>query len=119
MAAYLNDGLARRRAEGLGDDLLSQLLRAQGEGQEVSDDEIVASGMILLFGGHATSTNLVAIALLALADHPAAAAQLLARPELLPNALVEFLRYHGPTQRVVRRVEPKTLVQDPSVTERF
>src|SRR3546814_16002450 len=103
MAAYLNDGLARRRAEGLGDDVLSQMLRAQGEGQEVSDDEIVASGMILLFGGHETSTNLVANALLALADHPEAAAQLRARPELLTTAVEELLRSDGHTKEIGRQ----------------
>src|SRR3546814_14290123 len=114
MAAYLNDGLARRRAEGLGDDVLSQMLRAQGEGQEVSDDEIVASGMILLFGGHETSTNLVANALLALADHPEAAAQLRARPELLTNAVEEFLRYDRPTKGVVRWVRAATSLVRPA-----
>src|SRR3546814_4338937 len=64
--------------------------------------------MILRFGGHETSTNLVANALLALADHPEAAAQLRARPELLTNAVEEFLRYDGPTKGVVRWVREAT-----------
>jgi cytochrome P450 len=108
MAAYLHAALADRRRRGLGDDVLSGLLQAQAEGHQLSDEEVVAAGMILLFGGHETTTNLVANSLLALDRHPEAADRLRADPALLAGAVEELLRYDGPTKGVVRWVRERT-----------
>jgi cytochrome P450 len=104
MADYLHAELARRKVTGGGDDVLSSLVRAQRDGEEISDDEIVAQGMILLFGGHETSTNLVANALLALDRHPEVADELRREPGSMPAAVEEFLRFDGPTKGVIRWV---------------
>jgi cytochrome P450 len=87
----------RRRA---GDDLLSALIAAREEdGARLSEPELVALTQQLLFAGHEPTTNLIGNGMAALLHHPDQLAALRARPELLPGAIEELLRYDGPTAR--------------------
>jgi cytochrome P450 len=103
LAGYLRGHLALRRRNPC-DDLVSALVR---DG-DATEDELVGSCMVLLFGGHETSSNLVANALLALHRHPDQYDLLHANPELVDPAVEEFLRYDGPTKGVVRRATGDT-----------
>jgi cytochrome P450 len=87
--------LRRRRP---GDDLTTQLLQAEEDGAKLSHDELTAN-IILLFGaGHETTVNLIGNGLLALHRHPEQLALLKARPDLITNAIEEFLRYDSSVQ---------------------
>jgi cytochrome P450 len=101
LAAYfrrmLHDHRARPR-----EDALSALLAAEVDGERLSEEEIVASAMLLLFAGHETTTNLIGNGVLALLRHPDQMALLRARPELTPSAVEEMLRFDGPTQAMTR-----------------
>lgn len=83
-------------------DILSGLIAAEEEGKKLSEDEIVASCILLLFAGHETTTNLIGNGVLALLRHPEELAALRARPELTASAVEEMLRYDGPTQAMTR-----------------
>lgn len=76
-------------------DLLSALLVAR----ELKEQELIALTQQLLFAGHEPTTNLIGNGMLALLRHPDQLALLTARPELLPQAIDELLRYDGPTAR--------------------
>ena len=81
-----------------GDDLTTQLLQAEEDGAKLSHEELTAN-IILLFGaGHETTVNLIGNGLLALHRNPDQLALLKARPELITNALEEFLRYDSSVQ---------------------
>jgi cytochrome P450 len=81
-----------------GDDLTTQLLQAEEDGAKLSHDELTAN-IILLFGaGHETTVNLIGNGLLALHRNPDQLALLKARPELITNAIEEFLRYDSSVQ---------------------
>ena len=81
----------RRRSPG--EDLTTQLVQAEEDGSKLSNEELTAN-IILLFGaGHETTVNLIGNGLLALHRNPAQLALLKARPELMVNAVEEFLRY--------------------------
>ena len=84
------------------DDILSALIAAEEQGQGLSEDEIVASAILLLFAGHETTTNLIGNGMLALLRHPDQLALLQARPALIADAVEEMLRYDGPTQAMTR-----------------
>ena len=60
---------------------------------------------LLLFGGHETTTNLIASGMRALLRTEGAAEELRNDPSLLPTAIEEMLRYEGPSKIVVRRVK--------------
>lgn len=90
----------RRRSPG--DDLTTQLVQAEEDGQKLTNDELTAN-IILLFGaGHETTVNLIGNGLLALHRNPDQLALLKARPELITNAIEEFLRYDSSVQATGR-----------------
>lgn len=107
MVEYLRDVVERRRRDPQSD-LISHLIKVEEEGEALSNDEIIATCTILLFGGHETTTNLIANAVLALLQHPEERRRLDAEPELMPSAIEEFLRYDGPVRGFLRWARIRT-----------
>ena len=81
-----------------GEDLLTALVRASDDGEQLSEDEAASMAFILLFAGFETTINLVGNGTLALLTHPQQRARLLAEPGLLENAVEELMRYDGPVE---------------------
>ena len=106
--AYLRGLVAERRRHPR-DDLLSDLVAAVDEGERLTEDELVATSINLLFAGHETTTNLIGNGTLALLRHPDQLDLLRRRPELLPGAVEELLRFDSPVQRV-RRIVMRDIV---------
>ena len=101
MSAYFRRIIADHRKRPR-DDILSALLAAEDAGAGLSEDELVASCILLLFAGHETTTNLIGNGMLALLRHPEALAALRRDPDLIVSAVEEMLRYDGPTQAMTR-----------------
>ena len=72
LMAYFRDLIATRR-EDPGDDLLSALMKAEQEGDQLSEPELVFNSILLLLAGHETTVNLIANGVLAFARYPDAA----------------------------------------------
>ncbi|MFN5715029.1 MAG: cytochrome P450, partial [Bradyrhizobium sp.] len=93
MAAMYFHQLFELRRRQPGDDLTTQLVQAEEDGQKLTNEELTAN-IILLFGaGHETTVNLIGNGLLALYRNPDQLALLKANPGLITNAIEEFLRY--------------------------
>ena len=90
-----------------GDDLTSQLVQAEEDGSKLSNEELTANIMLLFGAGHETTVNLIGNGLLALHRHPDQLALLKAKPELIANAIEEFLRYESSVQ-----LTPRAALQD-------
>ncbi len=101
MADYFRGLIAERRRRP-GPDLLSGLVEAEEAGDRLTEDELLATCVLLYVAGHETTVNLVGNGLLALLRHPAEWQHLRDDPALLPGAVEELLRYDGPVQRVGR-----------------
>ena len=86
-------------------DLLSQLVALEDDGDRLSEDELVATCILLLFAGHETTTNHIANGLLSLLRFPREFDLLREKPELAPRAVEELLRYDGPSGAQVRVVK--------------
>jgi cytochrome P450 len=91
--AYLEDMIARRRHT-LTDDLISDLIRAEDDGDHLTHDELLMLAATLLAAGTDTTRNQLAAAVQVLADHPDQWALLAHRPELAPKAVHELMRYY-------------------------
>ena len=78
-----------------GDNLTADLVRAQQEGQEITDHEIASLLYSLLFAGHETTTTLISNCFRVLLDHPEQWQAILENPKLIPAAVDEVLRYSG------------------------
>jgi cytochrome P450 PksS len=100
--AYLRDLFVQKR-ETPGDDLISQLLQVEVDGDRLTEDEVLAMVFILFVAGHITTVNLIANGVFALLTHPDQAAQLRADPKLASNAVEEILRYYGPAETTTPR----------------
>jgi len=101
--SYLRPLIDARRATPPGDDLLGGLVHPATDAERLTDDELLATCVTLLFAGHETTANLIANGLIALLRHPDQLAELRSRPDLAPSATEEFLRYDASVQRNRRR----------------
>jgi cytochrome P450 len=94
----------RRSGEVAGqDDLLSILAAAEVDGEQLTDADLLNFSFLLLVAGNETTRNLIALGTLALLDHPDQMALLSAKPELLPLAVEEMLRYTSPVTHMARQ----------------
>ena len=101
LADYLQAIIAERRREPQ-NDLISALIAAQEQNDTLSDEEIVATCSLVLFGGHETTTNLISSSTHALLRNPEQMERLRNDPSLISTAVEEFLRYDGPSKAMVR-----------------
>jgi cytochrome P450 len=89
---YLEDMIARRRHT-LTDDLISELIRAEDDGQKLDHDELLSLAVALLGAGTDTTRHQLAAAVDLLCDQPDQWALLGEQPELVPRAVEEAMRY--------------------------
>ena len=113
LSAYFRDMVADHRKNPR-EDILSALIAAEEAGSCLSEDEVVASCIFLLFAGHETTTNLIGNGMLALLRHPDAYETLRRTPSLAPDAVEEMLRYDGPTQAMTRIAREEVRLDDAS-----
>jgi nocardicin N-oxygenase len=88
---YLSE-LAEQRRQQPGDDLLSALVAAHDDDQ-LTDKELTQTGITLLVGGHESTASQLACSVYLLLSRPDQWALLRDRPELVPSAVEELLRY--------------------------
>lgn len=110
MAAYFREAI-REREQHPGNDLITHLLALREVDDALTEDEVIGTSMLFLFGGHETTTNLIGNGVRALLNHPAERQRLLADPALIDSAIEEILRYDGPTGASVRLVKHSHTMQ--------
>ncbi|WP_455827269.1 cytochrome P450 [Pseudomonas graminis] len=98
---YIADHLGRRRKSPPKDDVLSFLLERY-EGQPLSDDELAANFILLFAAGFETTASVISNSMLALMRHPDQLQLLREHPELMENAVEEFIRYEGAFRLTIR-----------------
>jgi cytochrome P450 len=106
MAALFRELIAARRARPQAD-LLTELTGVEDEGDRLSEDELVATCVLLLFAGHETTTHHLANGLAALLRFPEELIRLRDTPALAPAAVEELLRFDGPIGAQVRIVKAR------------
>jgi hypothetical protein len=87
--------MAKRR-QTPGDDLITDMLRAEESGERLTDQEITLQCNLLLIAGNVTTTDLIGNGVKALLDNPAQLELLRDNPDLIVNAVEEMLRYDSP-----------------------
>lgn len=95
MVAYWDycRALVEARKDDLGDDFPSDMIRAQNDGADITDEEIAGVMYSVLFAGHETTTTLMANALKVLMENRDSWDLLCADPGLIKSATEEVLRY--------------------------
>ena len=109
MFGYFSELIKARRGDP-GDDLLSALTAAEVDGERLSDWDILGFCFALVAGGNDTTSNLISHAVMLLDQHHDQRELLLSRPDLLPGAVLEFLRMESSVQGLARTtLRPVTL----------
>ncbi|WP_375769172.1 cytochrome P450 [Archangium gephyra] len=105
--SYL-EGLFERKRREPTEDMISQMVHAQEDGDRLSHQELLSMVFILFFAGHVTTVNLIGNGVVALLSHPEQHARMLADPAGMAKGMVEeTLRYWGPvdylsTPRIIK-----------------
>jgi cytochrome P450 len=89
---YLDDMVTRRR-DALADDLLSDMIRAEVDGDRLAHDELLTLAATLLMAGTDTTRNQLAAAVQLFCEHPDQWALLAEHPELAMKAVEEVMRF--------------------------
>lgn len=105
-------GLIAERRKSPRNDLLSALIAAEDQGDKLTEQELLSTGILLLVAGHETTVNLIGNGLLALLRNPHQLEKLREDPALTKNAVEEVLRFDPPVQMTAR-----TLLEDFKVDE--
>lgn len=114
LAAYFADLIADRRAHPR-DDLLTKLIEAEDQGDQLSEHELISTVILLFAAGFETTTHLIGNGLLALVRHPGEVARLRADRSLVRGAVEELLRYDSPVQLAARTTYEELPVGDQTI----
>ncbi|SEM29480.1 hypothetical protein SAMN05444354_114124 [Stigmatella aurantiaca] len=106
MKRYMQQAIDERRQQPK-DDLLGLIVRGKGDGDTLSNSQMMALCFNLLTGGLETTSFFFSNALRLLAERPDVYAQLRAGRSLLPKFIDEVLRYDGPVRGL-----PRIVMQD-------
>jgi cytochrome P450 len=99
--AYLGRMIVAARERGTGRELVSTLLEAH-DGERLTEEELLAMFVVLLFAGTETTTNLIAIGAWALLREREQWDALVQEPARVPQAVEELLRLVSPVQYLMR-----------------
>jgi cytochrome P450 len=94
---YLRELIAKRRSDP-GDDLMSGLIHVEESGDQLTEQEIIATCSLLLVAGHETTVNLIANAVLAMLRQPSEWTALARDSSRVSAVVEETLRYDPPVQ---------------------
>ena len=114
LRGYLRDLITRRRSDP-GDDLMSGLIQVEESGDQLTEEEIIATCTLLLVAGHETTVNLIANAVLAMLRHPLHWAALGRDPSLVSGVVEETLRYDPPVQLMGRIAADDMAIGDTTI----
>ncbi|MDT5038035.1 MAG: hypothetical protein QOE03_3220, partial [Micromonosporaceae bacterium] len=89
---YMAALVERRRAEPT-EDLLGALVRTYDEGDHLADEELIGLAVALLVAGHETTASQLPNFVYTLQTHPDLLDLLKTRPQLIPGAVEELMRW--------------------------
>jgi cytochrome P450 len=114
LRGYLADLIEERRATPR-EDLITALIAAEEDGDQLTTEEIVATCNLLLIAGHETTVNLIANAILAMLRHPQHWAALATDPGRASSIIEETLRWDPPVQMAGRYAADDVTIGDVAV----
>lgn len=117
MTMYLRSLIEERRREP-GDDMVTTLVRAEIDGQRLTDKELIPFLAVLIIGSMDNTSNLIANAMLHLTEDPELLDRIRADPSLVPRFVDEVLRYSPTAHSLLRSVKIDTEIAGQMVPAR-
>jgi len=101
LTEFFKQAIAERR-HNKGSDLTSLLIDIEEEGEVLTEEELYAQCVMLIWAGHETTRNVIANGICSLLREPEKMAELRENPTLIRTAVEEFLRFESPIQYTAR-----------------
>ncbi|MGA8811172.1 MAG: cytochrome P450 [Candidatus Sulfotelmatobacter sp.] len=101
LTEFFRKTVAERRCN-KGTDLISLLIDIEEEGEVLTEEELYAQCIALLFAGRETTRNLIGNGMYTLLKNPQQTAELRDKPEMIRSAVEELLRFESPVQFTAR-----------------
>ena len=114
--AYANRLAAEKRADPH-DDILSALIKAEVDGEMLTELELDMFFLLLAVAGNETTRNLISHGMLALMNHPDQRQKLLDDPGKIPGAVEEMLRWGSPVMHFRRTATKDVVIRDQPIAE--
>jgi cytochrome P450 len=111
LTQYVADMIAERRSDPR-DDLLSDLIAIEEEGDRLSIDEMTMLAQAVLMAGTDTTRNQLACSVALFSEHPDQWGLLASNPELAPRAVEESMRYLGAVRGTARIASEDIVYRD-------
>jgi cytochrome P450 len=111
LTAYVTEMIADRRRDPR-DDLLSDLIAIEEEGDRLSTEEMTMLAQAVLMAGTDTTRNQLACSVALFSEHPDQWALLADQPELAPRAVEESMRYLGAVRGTARIASEDIVYRD-------
>jgi cytochrome P450 len=103
--------LLEDRQEHPQDDMVTRIVQSEIDGEQISGTVAMMFTTSLIVGGADTNKHLMSHIARGLAKHPDQRAILLERPELIPNAVEEVLRYYTVAWHNIRTATARTEIR--------
>jgi cytochrome P450 family 142 subfamily A polypeptide 1 len=116
-AQYALRVIADRRAKPPGDDLMSVLVHAEIDSQELDDEALVHESLLILVGGDETTRHVITEGMEALIRHPAERERLVRDPSKIPVAVEEMLRWVSPIKNMNRTATRDSVLRGQKIRE--
>ncbi len=116
MVSFFKNIISERKANPT-DGFLMDLINATAEDEKFSDDELIATCMLVLFAGHETTTNLISNGIFTLIKNPKELKRFVSDPNLIDATIEEIMRFDGPTNSLVRNVAKDHKFHDKNMKE--
>jgi cytochrome P450 len=110
--ALLAHQLAGARREDPADDILSTLVQAEIDGAPLTDEQVIGFCILLVSGGHETTSKLIANGVRLFASHPDQRDALISESDRMTGAVEELLRFTSPTQYMARTTTRPVALHD-------
>lgn len=117
MFEYFGEAIAARRGDldagrAVPDDLITGLLRAEFQGERLTDWDVLGFCFVIVAGGNDTTGNLISHTVTQLTEYPDQRAEVAADPSLIPGALMECLRRESSVQALARTTTRELSISD-------
>jgi cytochrome P450 len=109
--------LCQERRDNPRDDVLTQLVNAEIDGQRLMDHEIFLFFLLLIVAGNETTRNATSGGLLALIENPDQWARLRSDPSLVTTAVEEIVRWTSPVTHFTRFASKDTEIRGREIKE--
>jgi cytochrome P450 len=117
MTSYFSEAIREQRVHPR-DGLVSSLLAAEIDGDQLSEEEVVANLIVTMVGGQETTTNLIGNGVLTLLRNPDVMKELRSDLSLIPSGVEELLRYESPSQHTARLAPQDTEIGGKKIQKR-